>query len=296
MRSIGGTLAAILAVALGGCTSLRGSQDSALTSAQTVIGAANSDYANYLTIMNKYNELKGDEAEQMQFRNRVLMIYMDAIDENYKKYSADLFSEGIQSGLAFDTGIIGLSAMGALFEDSAKDMATIISAASGVHAAVDKDLYFDRTLPALISTMDANRAKVEAEILGKMKLSTKSYPIEGAMRDLRQYQEAGLLYRAITDVTGTAAEKKQEAQNKVDKIELVSLVPADVQKRREPLADKLKGASDAELKNFLLISGKTPGDVPLVQALDLVDESITAGDVDTLCQRLKLAVPSSGGC
>src|SRR5687768_13100041 len=197
------------AVSLSGCASLEGGPRSVLTSSTTEIESATSNYRSYVAIKTEYDR-KTVPAEAQEFRNRVLMVYMDAIDETYDTYSSQLFSEGIQTGLGFDTAIIGMSTLGALFENSADDMVSAIAAAAGIHAAINKNLYFDRTLPALIATMDTRRIRIETEITAKMALPTSQYPIEAAMRDLRRYHQAGMLYRAITDVTGTAAVQRDQ--------------------------------------------------------------------------------------
>lgn len=212
---LGKALTILSAVLLGGCASLRGSTESVMGS--TYDGLKKGNYSTYEKIIDGYEDAGAGKKE---YRNRVLALYMDAIDESYDRYSKQLFSEGIQSGLAFDTGILSMSAMAALFKNSADEMATLISTASGVHAAIDKNLYFERTLPALIATMDASRIKVSSEIAAKMALPADAYPIEGAMRDLRRYQEAGTIFRAVTSITGTASEKKSEAEEQAKALQV----------------------------------------------------------------------------
>lgn len=150
--------------------------------------------------------------DQRGFRNRVIDHYMGEIDRHYERYSQKLFNEGIQTALGFDTAIIGLSSTAALFEDAANDLATVISAFAGTQAAINKNLFFERTLPALIVTMDAERTKVETEIIQRKTLPMADYTLEAAIRDLRRYQQAGTLMRSVTKVTETASISRDDAE------------------------------------------------------------------------------------
>jgi len=196
---------------LSGCVSLRGTPENALDSVAAEIKEGGKIYSTRSEILEHYDNTT-DVTKRKESRNRVLLLYMEAIDDNYDQYAARLFNEGIQFGLGFETAIIGLAATASLFESSADDLAKAISAAAGIHAAVNKNLYFDRTLPALIATMDARRTKIETQLISKMKQPTSDYPIEGVLRDLRKYQQAGTLYRAITDLTGLAVAENNDAQ------------------------------------------------------------------------------------
>lgn len=151
--------------------------------------------------------------DPVAFRNRVIDHYMGEMDRQYERYSQRLFGEGIELALGFDTAIIGLASTAALFENSAKDLATVISGFAGVQSAINKNLYFDRTLPALIVTMDAERTKVETEIIQRKMQPMAAYSLEAAIRDLRRYQQAGTLMRAVTKVTETASVEKQRAED-----------------------------------------------------------------------------------
>jgi hypothetical protein len=151
------------------------------------------------------------EGERQAFRNRVIDHYMGEMDRHYETFSQRLFNEGIQLALGFDSAIIGLASAAALFEDSATDLASVISGFAGIQSAIDKNLYFDRTLPALVATMDAERTRVETGLVGRKGQGYETYSLEAAIRDLRRYQQAGTLLRAITQVTEQASTDKASA-------------------------------------------------------------------------------------
>lgn len=209
MRHLQQSGAAILvAFALAGCSTMRGGQESVLT---TSIDQVKKDDYTRDEIISAYESATDKRA----YRAKIAGLFMDAIDETYEEYTKNIFNEGLQVGLGFEGAIIGLSAAGALFEDAADDLATVIAGFAGTRATIDKNLYFDRTLPALIATMDARRAKVESAIITGLTKTPEEYPIQALFRDLRRYNNAGSLYRAVTEVTSEAAEEKALAEAEV---------------------------------------------------------------------------------
>lgn len=213
-RAAGRVLICLAAsVSLGACATMRGAPRNALEDPQTTLtvkqGGVEKKLFKREEIIQHYIV---HETDKKAFRNRVIDHYMGEIDRNYEFYSQRLFNEGIQAALGFDTAIIGLSSTAALFENAANDLATVISAFAGTQGAINKNLYFERTLPALIATMDASRATVEAELVTRKDASDEDYSLEAAIRDLRRYQQAGTLMRAVTKVTERASDEKAVAE------------------------------------------------------------------------------------
>ncbi|GAA4040511.1 hypothetical protein [Parerythrobacter jejuensis] len=212
-KSLGIIVAAFATVALGGCTTMRGGPKNVIEELGSSLSVKDGDVSVALVTRDQIIQhyvLKA--ADKRAFRNRVIDHYMGEMDRQYEKYSMRLFNEGVQTALGFDAAIIGLSSTAALFESSADDLASVISAFAGLQSAVNKNLYFDRTLPALIVTMDAKRAEVEAELINRKSQQAADYSLEAAIRDLRRYQQAGTLMRAVTAVTETASVEKEEAE------------------------------------------------------------------------------------
>ncbi|MGB5484312.1 hypothetical protein [Parasphingorhabdus sp.] len=201
---------ALGAIGLSGCTTMRGAPENVLDMPESSLIVSGSKVATREEVIAHY--VRQDVVGKQEFRNRVIDHYMGLIDKQYDKYSSRLFSEGIELALGFDAAIIGLSSTAALFEEVADDLATVIAGFAGIQSSINKNLYFDRTLPALIVTMDAERANVETELLRQKGSPVTEYTIEAAIRDLRRYQQAGTLMRAITNVTETASEEKAIAE------------------------------------------------------------------------------------
>lgn len=195
-------------------------------------------------IIDHYVSQTTDE-KKAAFRNRVIDHYLGEMDRHYDRFSKRLFTDGIQFALGFDTAIIGLSSAAALFESSADDLATVIAGFAGTQAAINKNLFFDRTVPALVVTMDAQRQKVETEILTNKALGVDRYSLEAAIRDLRRYQEAGTLLRAVTKVTETASNSKEQAEREYEEKLGVACAPNE-----ELSEDDLIAISDVVFDNY----------------------------------------------
>lgn len=214
----------LLAVALGtvglsGCTTMRGAPVNVLEESDAaLLVAPGKSLVTREQIITHYVGIDNED-RQREFRNRVTDHYLGQIDKQYETYSTRLFSEGIELALGFDAAIIGLSSTAALFENVASDIATVISGFAGLRSAINENLYFDRTLPALIATMDTQRIEIETEIIAKKQQSVADYTIEAAIRDLRRYQHAGTLMRAITRVTETASQQLSTAE--ADRLNIV---------------------------------------------------------------------------
>lgn len=250
---------ALGAVGLSGCTTMRGAPVNVLDESNTALLAApGKSLTTREEIISHYVGIDNEDRKR-EFRNRVVDHYLGQIDKQYEKYSTRLFSEGIELALGFDAAIIGLASTASLFEEVADDLATVISGFAGLQSAINKNLYFDRTLPALIVTMDAQRTKTETEILSRKNDKVADYSIEAAIRDLRRYQHAGTLMRAITKVTETAsAENRLAERDRIgvlpigcapseELIDAVAPIGAYYQDQREVLIDPQKSAQQKDL-------------------------------------------------
>jgi hypothetical protein len=109
------------------------------------------------------------------------------------------------SALGLDLLITGLTGATALVgASSVSDMATITAIASGARATIDRRLFFDRTLPAIVASMDAERATILADIARKRRLPIEEYSLDEAFDDLNRLQHAGRLDRAVARMTRVA--------------------------------------------------------------------------------------------
>lgn len=152
------------------------------------------------------------------YRDMVLAIYLGAIDVEYYKFRQDLAASGRGTALGMDLLVLGLSGATALASaDDFEDWAVAATMAGGARAVVDKNLFFDRTLPSVISAMDAERARVRTSIEQKLDLDEARYPLPAVFNDISSYQLAGTLERGMQRVAAIASADAAEAQADLDR-------------------------------------------------------------------------------
>src|SRR5262249_25685788 len=99
------------------------------------------------------------------------------------------------------------------------------------NAAINRDLYFQRTLPALLAQMEANRAKVKLKILAGIKQSDDQYSLPLADLDLADLKSAGSMPAAVSNITQQATNDTPTAENKSDALRTGTVSSTDTTSR-----------------------------------------------------------------
>jgi hypothetical protein len=138
----------------------------------------------------------------VQARNEFIAGRLVAINLRYMQFVRESTSEKQLVDSATDIFIMSLGIAGASFADvTAK---TILSAASagtaGAKATIDKNYYMDKTITALIATMNARRAEALVPILTGTGKPLSEYTFEQAVTDLHNYYFAGTYFGAIQSI------------------------------------------------------------------------------------------------
>jgi len=134
---------------------------------------------------------------------------MLAYDVAYETFKQQLLTEGNSVNTIGDLVVLALSGLGAT-AGTATTKAALAAASAGIvgaKTAISSDLFYQRTLPALIAQMDANRATAKAAILNGLSRPDTDYPLVRAFVDLQQLSDAGSMIGAVGTITGDAAKK-----------------------------------------------------------------------------------------
>ncbi|HEY1962156.1 MAG TPA: hypothetical protein VGG69_07050 [Rhizomicrobium sp.] len=171
-------------------------------------------------------------------RDEVIADCIKAIDGKYAAFKSDIQQESVLSNLIPDVLSLGLSGGAALAKDeTAKAFTQGSIFVAGAGKAINKDVYYTQTLPAVEATMDANRATIKAGIINSEKAdaTAANYTLDGAELDLLAYQNAGNLYLAIATLNKAATDTATSAQADVQSAQNTPyeqcLPTADVQAR-----------------------------------------------------------------
>lgn len=203
---------ALSAMSLGGCATFSGQPEPVIT-----VQMSDEALADYRVpaILRKYGTLNG--RAQRAYRDEVVAVYVQAIDARFYQFRGNLNSEGKATNLGFDSLLVGLVGAAALAPTSAADLAIISTGVLGLRSSVDRNLFFDRTLPALLAAMDAERFRIRTAMAQHMAQDTAQYPLVAALVELQEYQQAGTLNSAIAAITSDAAADREEAKDAFEK-------------------------------------------------------------------------------
>lgn len=202
----------------GACASLDGQARPVLE--VTAVAAVAAKYPPAKALETFYGK-RSDEAAQRAYRDEVIGAYLAAADLRYLEFRRDLSRQMKGSSLALDVAVLGLTGGASLAAGkTANALSAVAAGFVGTRASLSKELWFDKTLPALIAAMDARRTDVRAQILTRMQTSAQAYSLAEAFADIARYQEAATLDSAIEQITAAASEKSVEADKRYSDVVL----------------------------------------------------------------------------
>lgn len=153
-----------------------------------------------------------------QWRDMVVDIYVHAADARYRAFLAQLSRQTKGVNLGHDLLIIGLSGGASIAgKSTANALSAAVAGLAGSRASISKELYFEKTLPALIAGMESARLKQKIMIYTKLRTEdVNSYPLGVALSDVDSYEASASLDAGIAQVTAAATAAAAEEQRKLD--------------------------------------------------------------------------------
>jgi hypothetical protein len=233
---------------LAGCASFRGAPEP-ITAADAIDPAVCPSNADVLAYYRADDAARSGLAQD-QFRDFKISACIAAIDLNYAAFLKELRRQRIGTTLGGDLAVLTLSGIAAVAnEGTANALAAASAGVVGARVAIDKDLYFEQTLPALESIIAANRAQVLLQIRTRQG-GTSPYTLADARIDIQAYQEAGNVDNAIKGLNGIAAKADSDAAQKLAAFRAKPLGEAvvDHASRMTDYIAKLVGAKDGATK------------------------------------------------
>jgi hypothetical protein len=154
-----------------------------------------------------------DEGLRKAYRNKVIASYLAAADARYLAFLRQLSRQTKGGNFGLDVTALGLSSIAAIAKGAANELSTGAAIATGTRGSLNKEVYFDKALPALVSAMEARRITVRGEIEQRMRdESSSAYTIEQGFADVMRYQMATTLDGAIQEITSAAGQQEAEAK------------------------------------------------------------------------------------
>ena len=201
---------ALLLATLTGCAGI----DSAPPRFGTEANALKAADAYFDGILARY--LAAQPQQQKEIRNGFIETRTALIDQGYAGFRQTLYTQRVGMNVGVDLATLGLNAVGAVTGSaSAKTGLHALSGGLiGSKASIDKNVFFDRTMPALLAQMEAQRSALRLRMMGGMMVGPDRYPLMQARADLEEYYAAGTMVGAIGSITTQAmVEQKSQADN-----------------------------------------------------------------------------------
>lgn len=191
-----------LGLLLSGCTSFDGRPTPVLS----MTSAVDLVQSTYLpgTAISTFNAKAA--IEKRAYRDEVIFVYMTAVDARYQNFLIGISKQNKGTNLLLDTLTLGLTG-GASFagESTANALAAGAAFTTGTQGKINERLFYEKSLPALVSMMEAERNAIKARIIEKVDgQDATQYGMAEALADISDLQNAATIERAITLLTEAA--------------------------------------------------------------------------------------------
>lgn len=149
-------------------------------------------------------------------RDRYIGTQIIGIDTRYEHFLRHVSRQFRGSNVVLDIISFGLTSAASVTGASAtRALSAAASGVTGSRASISRDVFYERTLSALVDEMNAARDVIKASILENMKRDITSYSLEAALIELRAYEAAPSLDGALQKLSKSAAEDAKAADAKV---------------------------------------------------------------------------------
>jgi len=165
---------------------------------------------------------------RQQYRDAVVYGRINVIDIRYFQFEKALSGTNNGFSTGADLSVLVLNGLGATTGAAAAKSALAAASAGivGAKGTINTDLFYQKTLPALIAQMEAGRQKQLGIIKTGLNKSVDEYTLGEALNDVQNYYIAGTLPSAVQQVTSNAGTSLTSASKMVDEIRSESFVKA----------------------------------------------------------------------
>jgi hypothetical protein len=220
---------------------------------------------------------KAPPSEALSLRNKFITGRVTMMNIRYIQFVRKLTSERqlLDSAAAMLTLGLNLAGTTAGSAGTKTILAAIAAGITGSKEVIDKNYFFEKTIPALVAQMNAERKKALVPLLAGSRVSLDEYPFTQAVTDLHNYYNAGTFVGAIQAIQADAGVKEQ----KQDEV-IATLTPLTI----EVIASK-----EALTKAIKALTPSTPSDLDKIKAAikNLDNKVIPADDPDKALEQLQ---------
>ena len=152
--------------------------------------------------------------DKRTFRDDAINGQLLAMDIHFDEFVQSLAEQGILLNVGSDFAVLGLSGAGTVLPSAGTKsvLAAISGGITGARTSIDKNVFYEKTMPALLAQMQAERKAVLATIRTGQQLDIAHYPLSQALLDLNSYYLAGTIPGAISGIIDEAGSKSTAAE------------------------------------------------------------------------------------
>lgn len=162
---------------------------------------------------------ENDGTQTKPKRDKFIIARLTLINIQYIKFIRQFAVDKAQLDTAADVLVIGLDLAGTL-AGGASVKAILAAASGGISSSrisITKNFFQEKTVPVLITAMNAARKEALVPILWGLKKPIEDYQFGQAVADLNFYYHAGTFVGALQDIQKEAGIKEREQDDKLAK-------------------------------------------------------------------------------
>lgn len=161
-----------------------------------------------------------DNDAQRDRRNAFITGRMVLVDLRYIQFIRGLTRERqlLDSATDFFIMSLNLAGAGAAGTTTKTVLSSIAAGFGGTKAIIDRDFFYQKTVPALVAAMNAQRAVTRETLIKGLQQDIDAYPFHTAVVDVQNYYEAGTFVGALNAITADAAVKEEEKKRSIEEI------------------------------------------------------------------------------
>jgi len=186
------------------------------------------------------------------WRNEVVNCRIRAIDLQFTSFEQSIARENIGLNTGADIAVLGLGAATALTGGAGTKsiLGAISGGVIGTKGIIDKDVFYSKTMPALLTQMEAQRKSQLVKIRNGLKLPVGTYPLSEALIDVEEYFKAGSIPAALQGIIEQAGATGRDATVELKRIQPASVIEVEqigtVRDRFNTLYQAWKKAPDSD--------------------------------------------------
>lgn len=218
----------------------------------------------------------------LETRNRFVTGRLALINLHYIQFIRQFAADKAQLDTALDVMQLGVDLSTTVVGGAAVKAALGAASAgiTGTRTSVEKNFFFEQTVPALITAMNAQRKEALLPIISGLKFELEDYPFAQAVTDLEAYYFAGTFVGGLQAIQRDAGVKEARLDRDINDIRQVNVVSSTLQVRREAAAAWVKNELDDSQRKTLAIRLGAPAGQTAAQDLLYVLNQISAAESD----------------